>query len=240
MAANQRTDVVGASGSGKALTAAAVLGQLPVGARATGSIRVAGHEVLGRPGPQRPPAARPSMVFQDSSAALNPLVRVGVQVAEPLRRRHGHRARARQEARGLLGAVGLVDPARALDAYAAELSGGQRQQVCLALALACPAPLLVADEPTTALDVVTQAGITDLLAERTGVDGGPALLFITHDIAVAAALCSDVVVLDEGTVVQSGTMAGLLSAPVHPRAARLVEAARASRLIPVPARRALA
>ena len=221
-----RTAVVGASGSGKSLTAAAVLGQLPVGAQASGSIVVGGHEVLGRPAPQRPPAARVSTVFQDSSTALNPLVRVGVQVAGPLRRQLGSSARARSAAVELLAAVGLPEPAQVMRRYSGELSGGQRQRVCLALALACRTSLLVADEPTTALDVVTQAAVVDLLRARTGVEGGPALLFITHDLAVAAALCEDVVVLDAGRVVQAGPVGELLAAASPPAAARLVAAAR--------------
>lgn len=220
-----RTALLGCSGSGKSLTAAAVLGQLPVAASATGSVRVDNHEVLGRPAPLRPPPARPSMVLQDSATALNPLVRIGIQVAEPLRRSLGRPA-GRRAAVQLLGAVGLERPEQMARRYPGELSGGQRQRVCLALALACPSPLLVADEPTTALDVCTQAGIIDLLRARTGGPRGPSLLFITHDIAVAASLCDDVVVLHEGQVVQAGSFVDLLDSPAHPATARLVAAAR--------------
>lgn len=220
-----RTALVGCSGSGKSLTAAAVLGQLPVMSSATGSVQVDGHEVLGRPAPLRPAPSRPSMVLQDSATALNPLVRIGIQVAEPLRRRLGGPA-GRRAAVQLLAAVGLEHPEHMARRYPGELSGGQRQRVCLALALACPSPLLVADEPTTALDVCTQAGIIDLLRARTGGPRGPSLLFITHDIAVAASLCDDVVVLHDGRVVQTGSVGELLDAPAHPAAARLVAAAR--------------
>ncbi|MGJ7440694.1 ATP-binding cassette domain-containing protein [Aquipuribacter sp. MA13-6] len=225
VARGARTALVGSSGSGKSLTAAAVLGQLPVAADATGSVQVDGHEVLGRPAPLRPSTARPSMVLQDSATALNPLVRVGSQVAEPLRRRLGGPA-ARGAAVHLLAAVGLEPAEQLARRYPGELSGGQRQRVCLALALACPSPLLVADEPTTALDVCTQAGIVDLLRSRTGDQQGPSLLFITHDIAVATSLCDDVVVLHGGRVVRTGSVAELLASPGHPAAERLVAAAR--------------
>jgi len=225
VAMGRRTALVGSSGSGKSLTAAAVLGHLPVAATASGIVRVGGHEVLGRPAPLRPPAARPSMVLQDSATALNPLVRVGPQVGEPLRRQLGDATAARLAAVQLLAAVGLSEPEAMSRRFSGELSGGQRQRVCLALALACRSPLLVADEPTTALDVVTQAGIVELLRDRTGDKQGPSLLFITHDIAVAAALCQDVVVLDRGAVVQTGTVEDLLTTPTHPAAARLVAAA---------------
>lgn len=235
LARGGRTALVGSSGSGKSLTAAAVLGHEPVTARVTGGIRVEGHDVLGRPAPLRPRVARPSMVLQDSATALNPLVRVGSQVAEPFRRERGNAA-ARAAAVELLGAVGLPEPGHMARRYAGELSGGQRQRICIALALACRSRLLVADEPTTALDVVTQAGIVELLRSRTGERFGPALLFITHDIAVAAALCDDVVVLDEGRVVQAGTIGDLLRAPAHPAAARLVAAARETELSGVGAR----
>lgn len=226
MAAGGRTALVGASGSGKSLTAAAVLGALPVDAVASGSITLCGAEVLGVPTPRRPSAARPSVVWQDSAAALNPLVRVGTQVGEPLRRQLGSPAAARAAAGELLRDVGLDDPVQVLRRYPAELSGGQRQRVCLALALACRSPLLVADEPTTALDVVTQAEVVELLRRRTGEGAGPALLFICHELALAAALCSEVVVLDEGRVAQSGPVQELLDAPRTPGAARLVAAAR--------------
>lgn len=223
--AGGRTALVGASGSGKSLTAAAVLGHLPVTAHATGSVRVAGHEVLGRPTPQRPAGARPSMVFQDSATALHPLVRVGPQVAEPLRRQLGSARLAARAAQDLLAAVGLPDPVQVVRRYPGELSGGQRQRVCIALALACRAPLVVADEPTTALDVVTQAAIVSLLRARTGGEGGPALLFITHDLAVAAQLCTEVVVLEAGRVVEVSTVDALLSSPTDPSSAALVDAA---------------
>lgn len=223
--AGGRLALLGASGSGKSLTAAAVAGCLPVGVSARGSVAVAGVPVLDVPAARRPAAARAGMVFQDSATALNPMVRIGRQLREPLVRRGLSRSAAADEAAALLRGVGLPDTARILAAHPSALSGGQRQRVCLALALACRVPLLVADEPTTALDVITQAAVLDLLRARTG-DAGPALLFITHDIAVAAQLCDEIAVMDAGVIVERGLAADIVLAPAHPATKRLVEAAR--------------
>ncbi|PWJ50684.1 peptide/nickel transport system ATP-binding protein [Quadrisphaera granulorum] len=221
-----RTAVVGASGSGKSLTAAAVLGRVPPGVQVTGSVRLADQEVLGVPAPRRADGSRPSAVGQDPSRALHPLVAVGTQVAAPLQALGARRSAARAQALDLLGAVGFADPRAAASARPAELSGGQRQRACLALALARPGPLLVADEPTTALDVVTQTRVVELLRERTGGPGQPALLFITHDLAVAAQLCQRVVVVEGGRFVEVAHVAELLSAPTSSAARALVAAAR--------------
>lgn len=231
-----RTAVVGASGSGKSLTAAAVLGSVPGGITVAGSVQVGGHEVLGVPPQGRPCARRPSAVGQDPSRALHPLVAVGAQVSAPLRvLGHGRRS-ARAQGLELLAAVGLPDPRAAASARPAELSGGQRQRVCLALALARPGPLLVADEPTTALDVVTQTRVVDLLRERAGGPGQPALLFITHDLAVAAQLCQRVVVVEAGRVVEAADTATLLAAPTSAAARALLSAARrCEAALPAPA-----
>ena len=219
-----RLALLGASGSGKSLTAAAVAGCLPVGAHAAGAVLVQGIPVLGRPAARRPAAARVGMVFQDSATALNPMVRVGRQLRAPLVRRGLDRSAAAAAAADLLDGVGLPDPERVLAAHPGDLSGGQRQRVCLALALACDVGLLVADEPTTALDVVTQAAVVALLRARTG-PVGPALLFITHDLAVAAQLCDEIAVLDGGVVVERGPAARIVHAPGHPATVRLVDAA---------------
>jgi peptide/nickel transport system ATP-binding protein len=230
----ERVAVVGASGSGKSLTAKALLGVLPAGLRATGSVRISGTEVLGVPSARRARHLRPGAVLQDSMLALHPLVKVGDQVALPLRRGSG-RAQAHRAVLELLTAVGLADAEDAAHRYPAQLSGGQRQRVCLALALACRPALLVADEPTTALDVVTQAGIVQLLRERTGPPHGPALVFITHDLALAAALCTRLVVMHAGRVVEDGPALEVLRAPEHPRTRELVDAARrSSASLPVP------
>ncbi|WP_420122660.1 ATP-binding cassette domain-containing protein [Nakamurella sp.] len=224
--AGGRLALLGASGSGKSLTAAAVAGCLPAGAGTGGSVRVGGIEVLDRPTARRPAGARVGLVVQDSATALNPMVTVGRQVRQPLVRRGRSRAAATGELSGLLAAVGIEDPARILASHPGALSGGQRQRVCLALALACEVGLLVADEPTTALDVVTQAAVLDLLRDRTGGTAGPALLFITHDIAVAAALCDEIAVMDAGVVVEQGPAGEILGAPAHPVTRRLIGSAR--------------
>ncbi|WP_432482674.1 ATP-binding cassette domain-containing protein [Kineococcus esterisolvens] len=222
--AGRRVAVLGPSGSGKSLTAAAVLGLLPPALRATGSVRLDGEEVLGVPAARRAARLRPGTVRQDSAGALHPLLPVGRQLALPV---PGTRRAARTAVLETLRALGFREPARIAAALPSELSGGQRQRVCLALALATPSALLVADEPTTALDVVTQAGVLDLLRERTGPGPGRALLLVTHDVAVAAALCEEVVVLDEGRVVEHAPLEHFLAAPAHERTRELLTAARA-------------
>lgn len=235
--AGERVALVGASGSGKSLTARAVLGTLPPGSAVRGSVELGGRAV--RPSAPRERLGRVAAVQQDSLAALNPLVPVGAQLAAALRasRARGSaadgglltRGDARREVRALLAEVGIEDPDGTLPAFAAELSGGQRQRVCLALALLCGADLLVADEPTTALDVVTQSRVVDVIRCHLHATG-QALLFITHDLAVAAALCDRVVVLEAGRVVEAGTMHDLVRHPRHAYSRALVAAA--SRRIP--------
>jgi ABC-type glutathione transport system ATPase component len=224
--AGGRLALLGASGSGKTLTAAAVAGCLPVGVAVGGSVHIGGVSVLDTPAARRSAGARAGMVFQDSATALNPMVRIGRQLREPLTRRGLSRPAAAAGAARLLAGVGLRDTDRVLRSHPSALSGGQRQRVCLALALACEVPLLVADEPTTALDVLTQAAVVDLLRARTG-GNGPALLFITHDIAVAAQLCDEIAVMDAGTVVERGPAHRIVHAPTHPVTQRLVAAAQA-------------
>ncbi|KHL03833.1 ABC transporter ATP-binding protein [Sinomonas humi] len=225
----RRTCLLGASGSGKSLIARAIVGQLPAGAVATGSIKVHGVEVLGVPTAKRLPVARPAMVFQDSAVALNPLVRVREQLAHPLRR---HRSLARAEAHRAAAELGerVGLPAHLLEAFPQELSGGQRQRACIALALACEARLLVADEPTTALDVVTQAHVLDVLASETAAAERLSVLFITHDFAVAAAMCTDAIILDNGHVVESGPLREIFRRPQNGSTQALVRAARTASL----------
>ncbi|MBM7413214.1 peptide/nickel transport system ATP-binding protein [Clavibacter michiganensis] len=230
--AGERVALVGASGSGKSLTAQAVLGTLPDGSRVGGVVELGGRAVA--PAAPRQRLGRVAAVQQDSLAALNPLVTVGAQLVAALRasRARGSaadgglltRGDARREVRALLADVGIEDPDGTLPAFAAELSGGQRQRVCLALALLCRADLLLADEPTTALDVVTQARVVDVIRRRLDATG-QALLFITHDLAVAAALCDRVVVLEAGRVVEAGAMRELVRRPRHAYSRALVTAA---------------
>ncbi|MDJ0337859.1 ABC transporter ATP-binding protein [Cryobacterium sp. PH31-O1] len=225
VAAGERVALLGASGSGKSITAAAILGSLGPEFRAEGSISVFGT-------PLRGPASRRShgavaAIDQDSAAALNPLVTIGAQLAVPVARHTGRKA-VRGLVADLLDSVGIENPARTMAGYAAELSGGQRQRVCIALALACRARLLIADEPTTALDVVNQARVLEVL-RFAGHAEPAAILFITHDLAAAAALCDRAVVLDGGRVVEQAMMADLIQDPQHPYSRALVEAAQPAR-----------
>ncbi len=227
VAPSERVCLLGASGSGKSLTAGAILGLLPAGVEVGGSIMIAGHEVAGVPAPLRPPAARVAMVFQDSHSALNPLVPVGAQLQEPLRRRQSLApAKARAASLALLEAMGLPDPERLSRLCPPEISGGQRQRVCIALALACRTALMVADEPTTALDTVTQAQVLRVLKDSTEGPRAPALLFITHDLGAAAQLCERAVIIENGTPVEAGALASILAAPHHDYTRRLIAAAR--------------
>jgi peptide/nickel transport system ATP-binding protein len=229
VAAGEKLCLLGASGSGKSITACAILGQLPPNATTTGSIRIGGQEVLGVPLQARPATARASMVFQDSAVALNPLIPVGQQLSQPFVRHQGmSKADAAKATLEILNTIGITDPQALVRSFPAELSGGQRQRVCIALAIACRTGLLVADEPTTALDVVTQEKVLAVLRRYASAVDAPALLFITHDIAVAASICDAGVVLHEGTIVEQSSFSELVRAPRHPFTLSLLEAARAA------------
>ncbi|MFB7875783.1 dipeptide ABC transporter ATP-binding protein [Nocardia sp. NPDC056064] len=207
--------LVGESGSGKSLTARSVLGLLPETAHATGSVRLDGTEVVGATESAlrelRGTAA--AMVFQEPQTALNPVQKIGTQLAQALRA-HGvtDKAAARARAIELLAAVDLPEPEQRLDWYPHQLSGGQKQRVVIALALSGDPALLIADEPTTALDVTVQAEILDLLRTLQR-ERGTATLFITHNLGVVAEIADRVVVMNAGRVVEEQTVFGLFAAP---------------------------
>ena len=227
----QRLGLIGESGSGKSLTALAAIGLLPLGMTPSGSVCLADTEVLG---------ARDSdlaglrgvvsaTIFQEPLTALDPLMRIGRQVAEPLLRRvrrEGRSADARREVLALLEQVAIADPERIARAYPHEISGGQRQRVAIAMALACQPRLLIADEPTTALDVTTQASILKLLDSLVR-ERGMALLFISHDLPIVAGIVDDVVVLRQGAAVERGPVRQVFADPQHDYTKGLVAAARA-------------
>jgi len=229
-----RLGLIGASGSGKSLTALAVLGLLPDGASVSGSVRLDGTELLGLGDRElsRIRGKRIAMVFQEPQTALNPLMRIGRQISEPLRLHSGlSRRAAATEAVSLAAEVGLPDPDRLVHSYPHELSGGQRQRVGLAIGLACRPALLLADEPTTALDVTVQAGVLRLL-DRLVSERNTALLFISHDLAVVHQVCRRVAVLGSGRVLEQGTVSDVVRAPQHESTRALIAAARATSWVP--------
>ncbi len=210
--------LVGESGCGKSLTAMALMGLLPEGARVSGSIRLDGQELVGldEKGWSTLRGNRIGMIFQEPMTALNPVHTVARQVAEPLRLHRGLSAKqARQEAIALLDRVGIPDAARRADAYPHQFSGGQRQRITIAMALACGPDLLIADEPTTALDVTVQKQILDLVQELVA-ERGMAMLLISHDLGVIARSVARMMVMYGGSVVESGPTARVFAQRRHP------------------------
>jgi len=225
-----RVGLIGESGSGKSLTALAILGLLPDGARASGSVRWNDREILGLPDRELAMLRGDDigMVFQEPRTALNPLHTVGRQIGEAVRIHEGMSRRdALRRAVAEAERVALPDPERIVSRYPHQLSGGQRQRVAIAMALACRPRLLIADEPTTALDVTIQAGILSLLRSLVQ-DAGMSLVFITHDLAVLAQVATHAVVLDHGRVVEQGEVTALLRAPSSPMTRALVRDATAT------------
>ena len=227
------TALVGESGSGKSMTALALIGLLPRGARATGHATLDGRDLLSLP--ERAMlgirGADIAMIFQEPMTALNPVHPIGAQVSEALRLRGTPRAEARRVARARLDRVGLGHVP--LDRYPHQLSGGQRQRVCIAMAIARRPRLLIADEPTTALDVTTQAGILTLLLALAR-DEGMALLLITHDLGVVARTADHVAVMHRGRIVEQAATEALFRRHAHPYTAELLAAARPAPRAPRP------
>jgi oligopeptide/dipeptide ABC transporter ATP-binding protein len=218
--------LVGESGSGKSLTALAVLGLVPAPAAVTGSVRVAGQEVVGA-SPATLAAVRgkgAAMIFQNPGAALNPFFTIGGQLTEILGRQRGlAAAEARRTLVAAFQEVQLADPAHALDRYPHQLSGGQLQRVMIALAVACKPKLLIADEPTTALDVTIQAQIVETLRDLAA-EQRLAILFITHDLGIVGSLCRRVAVMYAGAIVETNRVETFFAAPQHPYSERLLSA----------------
>jgi ABC-type glutathione transport system ATPase component len=205
VAAGEAVGLLGDSGCGKSTIAGAVMGLLPACARMRGSLRFRGRELLGLSEQQFRliRGAEISLISQEPAAALNPVIRVGTQVSDVVRaHRPWNLNRCRLEARSVLRQVGLGSE-RLFQAYPHQLSGGQRQRVAIAQALACRPALLIADEPTTALDTTTQAEVLDLL-RRLRRDFGMALILISHDPAVLAELTDRVIVMQAGRITEQG------------------------------------
>ncbi|SFT03275.1 ABC transporter ATP-binding protein [Saccharopolyspora flava] len=234
--------LVGESGCGKSVTSLAIMGLLPPrGAEVSGSVTFDGTDLLSLP--RKELEARRgkdlSMVFQDPLTSLNPVVPIGLQVSEVIERHRGlPRKEAMPEAEELLRKVGIPDPGRRLKEYPHQLSGGMRQRALIAMALACKPRLLIADEPTTALDVTIQAQILQLLSDLVA-ETDTALIMITHDLGVVAGLCDEVNVLYGGRVVERAARHELFARPKHPYTAGLLasiprlDSPRGQRLSPI-------
>ena len=234
LAEGQRLGIIGESGSGKTVTALAVMGLLPETARVKGSIILDGRELVGMPDSKLAQLRGDllSMVFQEPMTALDPTMRVGRQVAEVLLLHAGRSGEsARSQVIQMLGRVGLSDAERVADSFPHQLSGGQRQRCLLAMALINSPDLVICDEPTTALDVTVQAKVLHLLDDVLTAERA-ACLFISHDLAVVSQVCTDVLVMLDGAVVEAGPIAQLFTAPEHPYTRGLVATARIGDVAP--------
>ena len=219
--------MVGESGSGKSVTWLAALGLLPPRAQVSGAALLSGKNIIGAPERElsRVRGGRIGLIFQDPMSSLNPVRRVGAQLIEALSLHRGlGGASARAEALRLFQLVGIPDARRRLDLYPHELSGGQNQRVMIAMALAGEPELLVADEPTTALDATIQAQILELIGQLRR-ELGMALVLISHDLGVVAELCERIVVVYAGRLVEEAPTELLFAAPAHPYTRGLIAAA---------------
>jgi len=235
--------LVGESGCGKSITATALMGLLPPGSRASGTAELGGVDLIAMSSAQRNRVngRRLAMIFQEPMTALHPMLTVGRQMTEGMRHHLGlGRRPARDRALELLNRVGIPDSRRVLDSHIHELSGGMRQRVMIAMMLSCDPEVIIADEPTTALDVTIQAQILDLLGDLVR-DSGTSLLLITHDLSVVAQHCDEVTVMYAGRVVEDGPVDRVVHHPEHPYTGGLLAARprrdeRRSRLNAIPGR----
>ena len=235
--------LVGESGCGKSVTALSILRLLPrpAGRIAAGRVLFDGRDLaaMSEADIRRVRGNRISMIFQEPMTSLNPVYTIGFQIEEVLRRHRGmSRADARSEAARVLGRVGMPEPAARLGDFPHQLSGGMRQRAMIAMALACRPALMIADEPTTALDVTIQAQILDLIA-RLQAEIGMAVLLITHDLGVVAEICRNVAVMYAGRIVERAGVEDLFSRPAHPYTVGLFNSlprtgVREEALVPIP------
>jgi peptide/nickel transport system ATP-binding protein len=211
--------LVGESGCGKSVTSLAIMGLLPKGAaEVTGSIRFDGFDLLEVPDPTLRDLRgnRLAMIFQEPMTSLNPSFTIGDQIIETIMRHRGvSRSQARERTIALLRRVHIPSPEKRIDDYPHKLSGGMRQRVMIAMALACDPMLLIADEPTTALDVTLQAQILELMRELKAASGA-AIILITHDLGVVAEVCDEVAVMYAGEIVERAPVEDLFARPQHP------------------------
>ncbi len=224
--AGQTLGIVGESGSGKTTLALSILRLLPSGARiVSGQLRFDGEDLLKKSARemQHIRGKRIAMILQDPMASLNPLFTIGDQVSEPIRvHEHASRRSAWDRARRLLGSVRIAAPERRVREYPHEMSGGMRQRVVGAIAISCEPRLLIADEPTTSLDVTIQAQYLKLLRDLQR-EHGLALIFITHNLGIVARMCDTVAVMYAGRLVESGPVRQIFDAPAHPYTRALLE-----------------
>ena len=216
VAKGRKLALVGESGSGKSVTARAIL-QLDPDATLSGSIQLDGSELVGASARdlRAVRGSRVGLVFQDPLTSLNPVMRIGWQIMQPLLIRGVSKKEARQRGIDLLGRLGVTDAGRRFDDYPHQFSGGMRQRVVIAIAVIADPELLIADEPTTALDVRVQAQVLELLHEIAD-ERGMSVLLITHDLAIVAGFADDVVVMRHGEVVESAGVDALFASPQHP------------------------
>jgi peptide/nickel transport system ATP-binding protein len=231
--------LVGESGSGKSITCRALLGLLPGNARATGRVSFGGRDLLALQGEEmRAVRGREiSMIFQNPSSHLDPLMTVGGHVAEPLRHHFGQsRKEARENAIEVLRSVQIVEPERRINAYPHELSGGMKQRGLIGAAMACRPRLLLADEPTTALDVTVQKHILELLRDLNRAHG-LSIVLVSHDLAVVTELCDRVVVMRHGEIVEQGFTREVMRAPQHAYTRLLIDSQPSALALPDAGRR---